>query len=159
METVEMIKVDEKKEKMDSKGSELTIETAIVLGRSIVNLLESCSSLNGKLYYSLGKNEVKLQKFALEYRKKQAELLNKYGLLDDNGFFKQKKEEDMPPSGNPFLFKSDDLEQEYEKEAVEYLNTTVSLDLHKVDKLLFESLEIPTAENKDFFVLVDNLSF
>ena len=33
METVEMIKVDEKKEKMDSKGSELTIETAIVLGR------------------------------------------------------------------------------------------------------------------------------
>ena len=148
-----------KEEKDMKKENSFTTEEALVLGRSVFELLNSCPSLSGKLFYALGKNEQKLEKIASDYRKNQAELLKKHGFMKEDFSFEMKKEEDVVPNGNPFLFKSEDDEQKYEVKCKEVLESLVFLDLHKVEKSLFEDLDINPTSNRNFIFLVDNLSF
>jgi len=137
---------------------EVTNEIVLILGRAIIDLLESTPSVNGKMLYALGKNEAKFEKLAENYRKKQWELLTKYAETNEDGTIKMISEEDAGENPNRFVFKGDSEEQKYQSEMTSYLSTPVDLKLHKVNKNLFESLNINPQRNRSFTVLVDYIS-
>ena len=138
--------------------NQVTNEIVLILGRAIVDLLESTPTVNGKMLYALGKNEAKFEKLAKSYRDKQWELLNKYAETNEDGSIKMIDEEEANGSPNRFVFKGEDEEQKYQSDMTKYLSTPVELDLHKVDKTLFESLNVNPQRNRSFIALVDYLS-
>lgn len=139
---------------------ENTVELALTLGQAIVTLLNTTPTINGKVLYALGKNEQKLESYAKKYRLKQNELLKKYAVKDEDGNIQYKDQKDMVPEGNPFLFDNESDEQAYEKEANDYLKGKVKdfPELHKVEKIHFDSMTVNPAQNRTFPTLVDYLS-
>ncbi len=138
--------------------NQVTNEVVLILGRAIVDLLESTPSVNGKMLYALGKNEAKFEKLAKSYRDKQWELLGKYAETNEDGTIKMISEEEAGETPNRFVFKGEDEEQKYQSDMTSYLSKPVDLELHKVDKALFESLNVNPQRNRSFTVLVDYLS-
>lgn len=138
--------------------NQVTNEVVLILGRAIVDLLESTPSVNGKMLYALGKNEAKFEKLAENYRKKQWELLGKYAETNEDGTIKMITEEEAEGNPNRFVFKGEDEEQKYQSDMTTYLSSPVELELHKVDKTLFESLNVNPQRNRSFTILVDYLS-
>lgn len=138
--------------------NQVTNEVVLILGRAIVDLLESTPSVNGKMLYALGKNEAKFEKLAENYRKKQWELLGKYAETNEDGTIKMITEEEAEGNPNRFVFKGEDEEQKYQSDMTSYLSSPVELELHKVDKTLFESLNVNPQRNRSFTILVDYLS-
>ena len=138
--------------------NQVTNEVVLILGRAIVDLLESTPSVNGKMLYALGKNEAKVEKLAENDRKKQWELLGKYAETNEDGTIKMITEEEAEGNPNRFVFKGEDEEQKYQSDMTSYLSSPVELELHKVDKTLFESLNVNPQRNRSFTILVDYLS-
>tara|TARA_Y100000004_G_C8939280_1_gene423471 strand:+ start:1288 stop:1746 length:459 start_codon:yes stop_codon:yes gene_type:complete len=138
--------------------NQVTNEIVLILGRAIVDLLESTPTVNGKMLYALGKNESKFEKLAKSYRDKQWELLAKYAETNEDGSIKMIDEEEANGSPNRFVFKGEDEEQKYQSEMTKYLSTPVELNLHKIDKALFENLNVNPQRNRSFTILVDYLS-
>ena len=138
--------------------NQVTNEVVLILGRAIVDLLESTPTVNGKMLYALGKNEAKFEKLAKSYRDKQWELLSKYAETNEDGTIKMISEEEAGETPNRFVFKGEDEEQKYQSDMTSYLNTPVDLELHKVNKTLFENLNVNPQRNRSFTVLVDYLS-
>jgi len=140
------------------EGQEVTNEVILILGRAIIDLLESTPSVNGKMLYALGKNEAKFEACAKKYRSYQLELLNKYVEKNEDGSIKVLTEEESGGNPNRFVFKGEDEEQKYESEMTSYLKAPVEIELHKVDKVLFEGLNINPQKNRSFTIMVDFLS-
>ena len=138
--------------------NQVTNEVVLILGRAIVDLLESTPTVNGKMLYALGKNEAKFEKLAKSYRDKQWELLSKYAETNEDGTIKMISEEEAGETPNRFVFKGEDEEQKYQSDMTNYLSTPVDLELHKVNKTLFENLNVNPQRNRSFTVLVDYLS-
>tara|TARA_R100000152_G_C6666079_1_gene103650 strand:+ start:202 stop:660 length:459 start_codon:yes stop_codon:yes gene_type:complete len=138
--------------------NQVTNEIVLILGRAIVDLLESTPTVSGKMLYSLGKNEAKFEKFAKSYRDKQWELLSKYAETNEDGSVKLIDEEEANGNPNRFIFKSEDEEQKYQSEMTKYLSTPIELELYKIDKTLFENLNVNPQRNRSFTILVDYLS-
>lgn len=138
--------------------NQVTNEIVLILGRAIVDLLESTPTVNGKMLYALGKNEAKFEKLAENYRKKQWELLGKYAETNEDGTIKMITEEEAEGNPNRFVFKGEDEEQKYQSDMTSYLSSPVELELHKIDKTLFESLNVNPQRNRSFTILVDYLS-
>jgi len=140
------------------EGQEVTNEIVLILGRAIIDLLDSTPTVNGKMLYALGKNEAKFESSAKKYRSYQLELLNKYVEKNEDGSIKVLTEEESGGNPNRFVFKGEDEEQKYESEMTEYLKAPLEIELHKVDKVLFEGLNINPQKNRSFTIMVDFLS-
>lgn len=141
------------------KENEITNEVVLVLGRAIVDLLESTPTVNGKMLYALGKNERVFEKVAQKFRNKQLELLEEYAEKDSDGSIKLLDKEQMADNGNMFVFKGEDEEQKYQSEMTKYLNTPLKdIEIHKIDKSLFEVINVNPQRNRSFTTLVDYLS-
>lgn len=139
---------------------EVTLETVLIVGRAIVDLLNTTPQISGKLLYALGKNEDATEKYVMSYRKSQREIVDKYALKNEDGSIKE--EETETPQGKILkaVFKSEDDEQKFEKEMADLLTSPIEdfKGWHKVDKGFFEQLTVNPQYNKSFVVLVDNLS-
>lgn len=140
------------------EGQQVTNEVVLMLGRGIVDLLESTPQINGKLLYALGKNEAKFEVVAKKYRNYQLELLNKYVEKNEDGSIKVLTEEESGGNPNRFVFKGEDEEQKYESKMTKYLKAPIEIELHKADKALFHILNINPQKNRSFTMLVDFLS-
>tara|TARA_B100000768_G_scaffold96497_1_gene90012 strand:- start:77 stop:535 length:459 start_codon:yes stop_codon:yes gene_type:complete len=136
----------------------VTNEIVLILGKAIIDLLESTPTVNGKMLYALGKNESKFESIAKQYRQYQFELLEKYVEKNEDNSFKILTEEEANGNPNRFVFKGEDEEQKYESKMTEYLKAPIEIELHKVDKALFEILNINPQKNRSFTIMVDFLS-
>tara|TARA_R100000742_G_C4279670_1_gene105177 strand:+ start:11730 stop:12191 length:462 start_codon:yes stop_codon:yes gene_type:complete len=138
---------------------QITNEIVLILGRAVVDLLNSTPTVSGKMLYALGKNEAKFESIANSYRRKQMELLDEFVEKNEDGSVKLISEEEANGNPNRFVFKGEDEEQKYQSEMTKYLNAPIEdLDLHKVDKSAFEALSINPQKNRSFTILVDFLS-